>query len=134
MVLIRIAVLRITTLADFANPSSDLGWSHGVQRTVPRYSVLAVAEIVETASTMCIVGRLTEISRKGCYVNTPSTLSVDTFLKVVISCDEKTFLTNGKVIYVHEGIGMGIVFVDLTEDQLELLNSWLADASGTEAL
>jgi hypothetical protein len=33
------------------------------------------------------------------------------------------------VIYVHEGIGMGIVFVDPTEDQLEVLNSWLAEAS-----
>jgi hypothetical protein len=96
--------------------------------------MLAVAELVETASTMCIVGRLTEISRKGCYVNTPSTLPADTFLKVVISCDEKTFMTNGKVIYVHEGIGMGIVFVDSTEDQLEVLNSWLAVAPGTPAL
>jgi hypothetical protein len=101
---------------------------------VPRYSVLAVAELVETASTMCIVGRMTEVSRKGCYVNTPSTLPLDTFLKVVISCDEKTFMTNGKVIYVHEGIGMGIAFVDAAEDQMEVLNSWLVDASGTEAL
>ena len=98
-------------------------------REVPRYSILAVAELVETASTMCIVGRMTEISRKGCYVNTPSTLPVNTFLKVVISRDENTFMTNGKVIYVHEGIGMGIVFVDSTEDQLEVLNSWLAEAS-----
>ena len=101
---------------------------------MPRYSVLAVAELVETASTMCIVGRMTEVSRKGCYVNTPSTLPLDTFLKVVISCDEKTFMTNGKVIYVHEGIGMGIAFVDAAEDQMEVLNSWLVDASGTEAL
>ena len=78
---------------------------------------------------MCIVGRMTEISRKGCYVNTPNTVPVNTLLKVVVSCDDKTFMTNGKVIYVHEGIGMGIVFVDPTEDQLEVLNSWLAEAS-----
>src|ERR1700686_5450544 len=105
------------------NPRADLGQSHIVQRTVPRYSVLAVAELVESASTMCIVGRMTEISRKGCYVNTPSTLPVNTLLKVVISCDENTFMTNGKVIYVHEGIGMGIIFVDSTEEQMEVLNS-----------
>jgi hypothetical protein len=98
-------------------------------REVPRYSILAVAELVETASTMCIVGRMTEISRRGCYVNTPSTLPVNTLLKVVISCDENTFMTNGKVIYVHEGIGMGIVFVDSSEEQMEVLNSWLAEAS-----
>jgi hypothetical protein len=96
--------------------------------------MLAVAELVEPASTMCIVARMTEVSRNGCYVNTPSTLPADTSLKVVISCDERTFMTNGKVIYVHEGIGMGIAFVDSTEDQLEVLNSWLADATGTHAL
>jgi PilZ domain-containing protein len=119
----------ITTLAHFANPPSDLSWTHGAQRAVPRYSMLAVAELAETASTMCIVGRMTEISRNGCYVNTPNTLPVNTSLRVVISSDDETFMTNGKVIYVHEGIGMGIVFVDPAEDQVEVLNSWLADAS-----
>jgi hypothetical protein len=78
---------------------------------------------------MCIVGRIREISRKGCYVNTASTLPENTFFRVFISREERTFMTNGKVIYVHEGIGMGIVFVDTTEDQLEILNDWLADAA-----
>jgi hypothetical protein len=116
-------------LASFANPPSDLSRVYSPMREVPRYSILAVAELVETASTMCIVGRMTEISRKGCYVNTPSTLPVNTLLKVVISRDENTFMTNGKVIYVHEGIGMGLVFVDSSEEQMEVLNSWLAEAS-----
>jgi PilZ domain-containing protein len=78
---------------------------------------------------MCIAGRIREISRRGCYVNATSTLPVNTFLGVFISREEKTFMTNGKVIYVHEGIGMGIVFLDTTEDQLEILNCWLADAA-----
>jgi hypothetical protein len=108
---------------------SDLGPSYSTERTVPRYSLLAVAELVETASTMCIVGRLREISRKGCYVNTTSTLPVGTVFKVFISCEDRTFMTTGRVIYVHEGIGMGIVFVDPSEDQTEILNDWLADAA-----
>ena len=118
----------------FSYRSSDLGESHGERRTVQRYSVLAVAELVETASTICIDGRMTEISRKGCYVNTPSTLPVNTSLKVFISRNDETFVTKGEVIYVHERIGMGIAFVDSTEEQLETLNSWLADANGIEAL
>jgi hypothetical protein len=117
---------------DSFNPRADLGQSYDVQRTVPRYSVLAVAELVETASTTCIVGRMTEVSRKGCYVNTPSTLPVNTFLRVVISSDGQTFITNGKIIYVHEGIGVGVLFVDSSEEQLEILESWLAEAARTE--
>jgi hypothetical protein len=111
---------------DFSSSLSDSRQSFNDQRMVPRYSLLAVAEIEETASTMCIVGRMTEVSRKGCYVNTPSTLPVNSSLKVVISRDADTFTTNGKVIYVHDGIGMGIVFLDTAEDQLEILRSWLS--------
>lgn len=119
----------ITTVENFSNPPSDLGWSHGDRRTVLRYSVLAVAELVETASTICIDGRMTEISRRGCYVNTPNTLPVNSFLKLFISHDERTFVTKGKVIYAHEGIGMGILFVDSTEDQLQILIPWLVQDS-----
>jgi hypothetical protein len=117
---------------DSFKPRADLGQSYDVQRTVPRYSVLAVAELVETGSTMCIVGRMTEVSRKGCYVNTPTTLLINTFLRVVISRDGQTFITNGKIIYVHEGIGVGVLFVDSSEEQLEILDSWLAYAAQSE--
>jgi hypothetical protein len=111
---------------DFSSSLSDSRQSFNDQGTVPRYSLLAVAEIEETASTVCIVGRMTEVSRKGCYVNTPSTLPLGSSLKVVISRDADTFTTDGRVIYVHEGIGMGIVFLDTAEDQLEILRSWLS--------
>src|SRR5579872_3494814 len=110
---------------DSFNPRADLRQSYSVQRTVPRYSILAVVELGETASTACIVGKMTEVSRKGCYVSTPSTLPVNTFLRVVISRDGQTFITNGKIIYVHERIGVGVLFVDSTEEQLEILESWL---------
>ena len=113
---------------DSFNPRDDSGQSHAVQRAVPRYSVLAIAKLVETESTMCIVGRMTKVSRKGCYVNTSDTPPVDTYLKLVVSRDGETFITNGKVIYAHKKIGVGIVFIDSTEEQLIILDSWLADA------
>jgi len=43
--------------------------------------------------------------------------------------DGQSFVTNGKVIYVHEEIGMGVLFVDSAEEQLEILDSWLAGAA-----
>ncbi len=118
----------------YSNSEYGPGRTYAVQRTVPRYSILAVAEILETGGTACIVGRMTEVSRKGCYVNTPSTLPLNSTLKVIISRDEDTFITNGRVIYVHERIGMGIVFVDPNEDQLRILNSWLAEAPQSDEL
>jgi hypothetical protein len=118
-------------MGDSFNPRTDLGRPYAVQLTIPRYSVLAVAELVETASTMCIVGKMTEVSRNGCFVNTTSTLPLNTFLRVVISREGQTFITNGKIIYIHEQIGMDVLFVDSTEEQLDILDSWLADAART---
>ena len=96
--------------------------------------MLAIAELADTDGTVCIVGRMSEVSSKGCYVNTPSTLALNSGLKVVISRDDETFLTDGKVIYVHDGVGMGILFVDSAPDQMNILTSWLADAPRLEAL
>lgn len=102
------------------------------RRTRPRYSFLAVVELSEVVGVYCVEGRIREISRKGCYVNTPSTLPLNTQLAVVITRDDDTFETNGKVIYVHEHVGMGILFENTTDEHLETLNSWLAALSGTE--
>jgi PilZ domain len=121
-------------MENFSNPASGSPTSYATQRTVPRFSVLAIAELAETPGTVCIVGRMTEVSSKGCYVNTPSTLPLHSSLRVVISRDDETFMTGGRVIYVHEGIGMGVVFVDPAPDQVEILNSWLADAPELESL
>lgn len=102
------------------------------RRLRPRYSFLAVVELSEVVGVYCVEGRIREISRKGCYVNTQSTLPVDTRLTVVISSDGETFETTGKVIYVHDRVGMGIVFENTNDEQLETLNSWLAAMAGTE--
>ncbi len=111
---------------------SDLGASYSSQRTVPRYTFVAVTEIIESTSQACIVAKTSKISSKGCYVDTQNPLPVGTFLNMVISHGEGSFATKGKVIYVHEGVGMGIVFPDSTGDQLNILRSWLAESSRTD--
>ena len=100
------------------------------QKRIPRYNFVATTEMTEEATTTCLAGRISEISRGGCYVDILNTLPVGTELKVQIFRDAGTFTTRGKIIYVHEQIGMGIVFLDPPEDQLKLLDSWLAELSG----
>jgi hypothetical protein len=125
---------EVTTLENFSDSRS--GWSRSKvdRRAGPRYTFLALVELTDTAGVMCIEGRLREISSKGCYVNTPSTFLENTMLQVVITRDEENFKSNGKVVYVHDGIGMGLVFVDTDKDQLEILHSWLAGLASTEVL
>jgi len=102
------------------------------RRTGPRYNFLAVVELSEAVGVYCVDGRIREISRKGCYVNTQSTLPVGTMLTVVITSEDENFETQGKVLYTHDQVGMGIAFENTTDEQLETLNSWLATLAGTE--
>ena len=36
-------------------------------------------------------------------------------------------MTKGKIIYAHERMGMGVAFLGPLPDQLQILDSWLAE-------
>ena len=97
------------------------------RRAVPRYSLIATAEIIEPISDMHFSGRISEISRKGCYVDILNPLPRETPIQVRISRDLGTFACTGKIIYVQDGMGMGVAFLEIAEDQLKVLDSWLAE-------
>jgi hypothetical protein len=117
---------RVRTKGDVV-ASQEIGSSttYPTRRTVPRFSLIASADIVEPASGLRISGRLSEISRKGCYVDLLNTLPSGTAIVVRISRDKGVFESPGKIIYVQEGMGMGVAFLDLLDDQLKILDSWL---------
>jgi len=97
------------------------------RRQAPRYSVVAVADVTDSENGKLLSGTITQISRSGCYVDSPKTLPVGTTLKVIIFRDQQTFVAKANVIHVQEQMGMGVAFVDAAKDQFEILNSWLAE-------
>jgi PilZ domain len=96
-------------------------------REVPRFTLIASIEVREPESDMRIKGRISEISRKGCYVDVLNTLPEGTLLDVHISRDQGTFQTKGKIVYVQPGMGMGVTFVETAPEQLQTLDTWLAE-------
>jgi CheY-like chemotaxis protein len=108
-----------------AQPRSSVSYSQ--LRKIPRYPFSATTEMIDGESAVCLSGRVAEISRKGCYMDSLNTLPVGTVRKVRIFRDSGTFMTSGKIIYVHERIGMGIAFIDPPPDHLKVLNLWLAE-------
>ena len=109
-------------MSDSPSPTSP----YAKQRSVPRYEFIATSELTDPANEIRLTGRVTEISRNGCYVDVLNALPVGTLLSLQIACDQGTFSARAKIIYVHPGIGMGLAFVDPDEDQLKVLDSWLA--------
>jgi hypothetical protein len=112
---------------DSGNSPTGSGAPYRERRSVPRYSLIATVEIVEPASDTHFPGRISEISRKGCYVDMLNPLPVGTLVRLHISRDKGAFSTRGKIIYTQEGMGMGVVFVDPPADQVKILESWLAE-------
>ena len=108
-----------STSATFAN-----------KRTVPRYTFIATVDIVEPVTDTRFSGRVSEISRKGCYLDILNTLPKETLIHIMISRDKGTFVTAGKVIYVQDGVGMGVAFVDIQAEQLKILDSWIEELQG----
>lgn len=106
----------------------------GNQRAVPRYSFVATTQLTEPVNAIRLSGRVTEISRNGCYVDVLNSLPVGTILNLEIICDQGKFTTKASIIYVHPGIGMGIAFVDIAEPQVKVLESWLAALPATAAI
>src|SRR5690349_13089261 len=57
---------------------AKLGGPYAERRTAPRYMFIATADIIEPATNTHISGRVSEISRFGCYVDILNTLPKDT--------------------------------------------------------
>jgi hypothetical protein len=100
--------------------------NYAVRRSVPRFPFIADAEVTDLASGTRLSTRISELSLKGCYVDTLNAFPEGSEVRFRILTDKGVFDTGGKVIYVHPGIGMGIGFTDTTADQCTLLTGWLA--------
>ena len=114
-------------LRDSPDSLSNSVTSDRERRKAQRYTFVATTDIAGYGSAGTLSGRVTEISREGCYVDILNALPAGTLLNVRIICDKGTFVTKGKIIYVDERIGMGVAFLDPPTDQLEILDSWLVE-------
>jgi len=92
-----------------------------VARTTPRFAFIAEAEVVGMKDR----ARVSELSARGCYIDSISPLPRGTDLRIRIQygCSSCTF--PGTVIYTHAGFGMGVVFRELTPEQRSTLDVWL---------
>jgi len=107
--------------------TTHVGPPYREKRTVPRYEMIASVEVVEPVSDMHLSGRVSEISRKGCFVDILNTLPSGTKINLRITRDQGAFFTPATIIYVQQGMGMGIAFRDPAADQMQILDAWLAE-------
>lgn len=100
------------------------------KRRCPRYPFCSAAEALDLEGDTRIFGRLADIAKHGCYMDTISPFAKNAAVRLTISKGQQTFQTDAKVVYSMIGMGMGLFFTAAEPEQLRVLGGWLEELSG----
>jgi uncharacterized protein (TIGR02266 family) len=99
----------------------------------PRYQV--DISVDETTTSIFTAGRVTNISRGGLFIETPAAPPIDTPVDLALRLPEIRTVLNvhGRVAWTYDMkkgttqlmTGAGIKFIDMTRDQLSMLEAYL---------
>lgn len=95
-----------------------------------RYAFTASVEVIEPNSKTRIEGRTADLSSGGCYVDTITSLPVDTIVEMRLTKENRSFRAQAKVAYSVDGMGMGMKFILAAPDQTRTLETWIGQLSG----
>jgi hypothetical protein len=85
------------------------------------------------ASGANLHSQLAKLSLNGCYIDLQNPLPVNSNVTLKIFADAECFEASAKVIYAHEGLGMGLAFQDISLKSGILLRRWLQNASESQS-
>jgi hypothetical protein len=98
-----------------------------VPRKHLRFALAAEAEVTALTNGLHLEAGVSELSACGCYLDTPTPFSAGTEVRLRIRRAGDSCELPGKVIYVHKGWGMGILFGHAATEQSRVLDKWLAE-------
>ncbi len=104
------------------------------RRNCPRFPFSCAVEATDILSNTRLTGRITDISRNGCYVDTLNPFPQNSMIAMTITKNGQSFKTKAKVVYSKGGMGMGILFTTADPGQLDVLGSWLSELSGEKVI
>jgi PilZ domain len=102
------------------------------QRCCPRFPFSPAVEAVDIQANTRVIGRLSDIARHGCYMDTISPFAVKAAVTLMITRENQSFTTQANVVYSQIGMGMGLFFTTAEPEQLRMLETWLAELGGGE--
>lgn len=100
------------------------------RRSAPRYPMVLAAEVVELPRGAKLSARTSDISRTGCYIDTLNPLPQGSQARIRLTHNDELFEALGRVMYVSPGLGMGVAFSEVAEEQQVRLDRWLAEGAG----
>jgi hypothetical protein len=104
---------------------------HAERRRAPRYGINADTEVEEPESETKVSGRTADLGLGGCYVDALTTFPAGTDVQVRISRGGRTFEARARVLYGKPGMGMGISFHEIGDEEQSLLERWIQELSAS---
>jgi PilZ domain len=97
------------------------------RREADRHVFTASAEVREIGSGAKFTTRTTDLGPGGCFVDTMVPFPIGSRVQVSVRKDQHAFEATGAVVYAQSGLGMGIAFDALDEQQRDALDAWLGE-------
>lgn len=99
-----------------------------------RHSFTAAVEALEAKSQTRMIGRTSDLSQGGCYIDAINSFSAGSIMKMRLTKDACTVETQAEVVYSSPGMGMGVKFKDPDQQVLWTLEKWMGGHGGETAL
>lgn len=96
------------------------------RRDNKRTQIVAAAEIVEMGSGARFSTRISDVSIGGCFVDALSPLPVGSRVHLTLLGGSTPFETPGFVVYTQHGLGMGVAFSEMNDEQRMAFETWLS--------
>jgi PilZ domain-containing protein len=100
------------------------------RRSAPRRTMVLAAEVVELLRGAKFSARSADFSRTGCYIDTLNPISKGTEVQLRITHQAEIFMALARIVYVSPGLGMGLAFTSVEDQQLACLDRWLSEPPG----
>lgn len=118
-----------STFAGTANGNIQEQFKGSEKRRSPRFKCEGSARIVEPGCEVATFVTFTDISMHGCYVEAQATYPVGTALDMVLEAKDMKIEAKGTVKVNYPYLGMGIAFVNISEENKIRLKELLGSIS-----
>jgi hypothetical protein len=112
-----------------SRPFASSAVDHSERRTSARYGITADTEVEEPRTQAKVMGRTADLGLGGCYVDSLTTFPSGTDVCVRIKRGGQTFEANARILYGKPGMGMGIAFVEVVDEERIRLEHWISELS-----
>jgi PilZ domain len=96
-------------------------------RRTPRYSLIVDIEITDIQLEIQITVRTKMLSMSGCGVETVTLLPKGAGVRVKLSHQGAEVNALARIVYSSLGLGMGVAFTSVEQEDERILECWIAD-------